>query len=270
MNNILTFGSNESILDIAARIERLYWRSTVTVKYQTMAVANAVTPLVLKSSGVDEPFHLALYRPLNDHLLDVFANGVDKVAESEIEYAMYRCRRSMPNLEQIENAMHTSGVIRIGTKHFWAQGLWAYYRQPITRAIPDREIVATLTQLLDRTAHLDLPVGKRTTLLTNTVTSWARGRRLHPARELSIPVVTPGSTYFGRIDIAVFRRGDNPPLVVEIDSQPNERSIPKLTFARDAGALPIWVRWNSGDIDDTHRGVSVIDFCDPPESLSAT
>ena len=51
---------------------------------------------------------------------------------------------------------------------------------------------------------------------------------------------------------------DLPDVVVEIDSAPNAESMRKLEFARDAGALPIWVRHGSGRITEP-EGIGVID-----------
>ena len=78
-------------------------------------------------------------------------------------------------------------------------------------------------------------------------------------RELSVPVTTPGkSSRFGRLDVTVLRP-HGPDLVVEIDSSHNDGSVTKLEFARDAGAVPIWVRWHSGRVQ-APPGVAVIDL----------
>jgi hypothetical protein len=62
---------------------------------------------------------------------------------------------------------------------------------------------------------------------------------------------------YGRLDVAVWHP-DLPDVVVEIDSAPNAESVRKLEFARDAGALPIWVRHGSSRITEP-EGVAVID-----------
>ena len=48
-------------------------------------------------------------------------------------------------------------------------------------------------------------------------------------------------------------------VVVEIDSAPNRSSAAKLAFARDAGALPLWVRFGKGSVEGP-EGVSVVDL----------
>ena len=268
MGELFHFSADDPILSVADRMERLYWRSSVSVEYQTYAVVGAIAPLILEQSDVPEPFHLSLYGPLRNHLYEVFSGGTANVTEDDITAAINKCNKSMPTLSRIESAMHDTGLLRIGSKHFWAQGLWHYYGQPVPRARSDKQIIESLTQLLARAARASAPGHERTLLLTDTIARWSRGRGYRPARELSLPVITPGSTYFGRSDLVTFRHANNPPLVIEIDSQPNERSAPKLVFARDAGALPVWVRWHIGDADTSQRGVTVIDFCDQPAELA--
>lgn len=48
---------------------------------------------------------------------------------------------------------------------------------------------------------------------------------------------------------------------MEIDSAPNLASAQRLTFARDAGAYPLWVRFGKGTIKKID-GVMVVDICD--------
>lgn len=48
---------------------------------------------------------------------------------------------------------------------------------------------------------------------------------------------------------------------MEIDSDPNPASAQKLTFARDAEAYPLWVRFGKGTIEKID-GVMVLDICD--------
>ncbi|MET8955676.1 hypothetical protein ACWEO4_37865 [Streptomyces sp. NPDC004393] len=48
---------------------------------------------------------------------------------------------------------------------------------------------------------------------------------------------------------------------MEIDSAPNARSAPMFAFARDPGAVPLWVRFGSGGIEKID-GVTVLDIRD--------
>lgn len=253
----------ESILEVAARVDRSYWYSGASVASQAKGVANAVAPLVLEASNVDKGFHMAIREPLAEWLAEKFSHGIAKVTQADIDLAVAKCNATIPPIEKVRDAAETEGVIRVGSKHYWAQGLLAYMGERQYLAAKNREITEALTYMLDRTTHLDKRVADRTKQITDTVASWAARRGYRPARELSVPVITPGSTYFGRHDLVIFRK-PNPTIVIEIDSRPNERSVPKLDFAHRSGAIPMWIRWNKGDAEDPNTGVTVIDFCDVP------
>jgi hypothetical protein len=62
-------------------------------------------------------------------------------------------------------------------------------------------------------------------------------------------------------------RPDGPDLVVEIDSAHSEGNLGKLVFARDAGAIAVWVRWHGGRIEQP-AGVSVIDLIGATRGLT--
>jgi hypothetical protein len=53
-----------------------------------------------------------------------------------------------------------------------------------------------------------------------------------------------------------------PDIAVDVDSANKSESARKLEFARDAGAVPIWVRHGSGPID-APAGCAVIDLRAP-------
>ncbi|MFJ8628642.1 recombinase family protein [Kitasatospora sp. NPDC093550] len=72
--------------------------------------------------------------------------------------------------------------------------------------------------------------------------------RAQPYRELRLPVVPPGATRYGRLDTVICQPGAAD-IVVEIDSAPNASSAAELAFARDAGAVPIWLRFGKGNVD---------------------
>lgn len=101
--------------------------------------------------------------------------------------------------------------------------------------------------------------------LTQAVTSFRDENVLGPIakyarayRELRLPVVPDGKGRFGRLDVVVWLPGV-PDLAVGIDSRPNVSSAQKLTFARDAGACPLWVRFGTGGIEKID-GVTVLDI----------
>jgi Uma2 family endonuclease len=66
---------------------------------------------------------------------------------------------------------------------------------------------------------------------------------------------------YGRLDLVIWHP-EFPDIVVEIDSANKRESALKLAFARDAGALPIWVRHGSGPFD-APDGCAVIDLRAP-------
>ncbi|TYC68778.1 hypothetical protein [Streptomyces sp. CB01881] len=75
----------------------------------------------------------------------------------------------------------------------------------------------------------------------------------------------PGATRYGRLD-TVIRQLGAADIVMEIDSAPNPSSAAKLAFARDAGAVPVWIRFGKGGID-APNGVAVIDLRAPVREL---
>jgi hypothetical protein len=78
-------------------------------------------------------------------------------------------------------------------------------------------------------------------------------------RELQLPVLAkPGAVDYGRLDVVIWHPGW-PDIAVEIDSKPNAASARKLEFARDAGAVAVWVRHGTGPVS-APAGVAVIDL----------
>lgn len=251
----------ESPLAMAEMVERSYWRSGVSMSAQTNAIVNSIMTPILDLADVPVPLRMAFFSPVEEHLEKLFGKGTGKVLESDINHLVTKCRNSLPTVEKARAAYEDQGVLKIASKGFWAQGYLHHLGEPQFIAHKEPDIILSLTHLLNNTSHRDTPVHVRTKMLTHTITEWAKERHFRYARELSMPVVTPGSTYFGRNDVVLFRKS-NPPIVIEIDSQPNDRSQPKLEFAYKAGALPVWVRWNLGEAETPPRGVTVIDLCD--------
>ncbi|MDT0469243.1 hypothetical protein [Streptomyces gibsoniae] len=83
---------------------------------------------------------------------------------------------------------------------------------------------------------------------------------LRTYRELRVPVVRDGKGRCGRQNVVIWMPG-GPDNIVEIDSSPNAGSAQKFTFARDAGAVPLWVCFGSGGVEKID-GVTVLDIRD--------
>jgi hypothetical protein len=80
-----------------------------------------------------------------------------------------------------------------------------------------------------------------------------------PYCELRLPVLARADAVrCGRLYVVIWQPRF-PDIVVEIDSKSNSGSARKPAFARDAGAVPIWVRFGSGNIG-APEGVAVIDL----------
>ncbi|MFF7993442.1 hypothetical protein ACFZDG_27080 [Kitasatospora xanthocidica] len=75
----------------------------------------------------------------------------------------------------------------------------------------------------------------------------------------------PGATRYGRLG-TVIRQLGAADIVVEIDSAPNPSSAAKLAFTRDAGAVPVWIRFGKGGTD-APDGVAVIDLRAPVRDI---
>lgn len=97
-----------------------------------------------------------------------------------------------------------------------------------------------------------------TVILTHGVKVWSRvlsgddhATWVRCYRELTVPVPAGGDGDWGRVDAVVaFPAGTGvADVVVEIDQTNKQRSVEKLQHVRDAGGVPIWVRWGGGPID---------------------
>lgn len=174
-------------------------------------------------------------------------------------------RRLVPTIEQAASAARDDGVLRLVEHGYWAAGLLYELTGKPMRPAPGAldATAAALKSWLDQMAALLAATGgtdarTATRNLTSAVREAARatpGARAYG--ELRVPVVRAGGVRYGRLDVVIWHP-DLPDVVVEIDSAPNAESVRKLEFARDAGALPIWVRHGSGRITEP-KGVAVID-----------
>jgi hypothetical protein len=145
--------------------------------------------------------------------------------------------------------------------------------EPLVRELT-AALVAEVLALIEEHGPGGLRVTDATRFLTASVRRWAEdreskwySRRWIIYRELSLPVTPGNSTRFGRLDLTVMRP-DGPDLVVEIDSAHNAQTVEKLRFARDAGAVAIWVRWNAGRVG-APDGVHVVDLVEETRGLTS-
>ncbi|MFB7031851.1 MULTISPECIES: zinc-ribbon domain-containing protein [unclassified Streptomyces] len=192
--------------------------------------------------------------------------------------------RLLPSKEDAGRAAAADGVLRLLDQAHWAEG-WLHVRTGrAPRPVPEEDlegvaimlgnILSDWSQRAAASVARDRANGHRppataeiTRSLTQAVTSFRDENVIGPIakyarvyRELRVPVVPDGKGRFGRLDVVVWLPGV-PDLVVEIDSRPNPASAQKLTFARDAGAYPLWVRFGTGGIEKID-GVTVLDIRD--------
>ncbi|MEU6946634.1 zinc-ribbon domain-containing protein [Streptomyces sp. NPDC046316] len=190
----------------------------------------------------------------------------------------------LPSKEDAGRAAVHEGVLRLLDQAHWAEG-WLHVRTGRgARPVPEEELEGVAIMLGNiladwsqdaaaavarNRAHGHRPPGTAdvTRSLTQAVSSFRDENVIGPIakyarvyRELRVPVVPDGKGRFGRLDVVVWLPGV-PDVVVEIDSRPNPASAQKLTFARDAGAYPLWVRFGTGGIEKI-EGVTVLDIRD--------
>ncbi|MFJ3221621.1 hypothetical protein ACIPLC_37625 [Kitasatospora sp. NPDC086801] len=181
----------------------------------------------------------------------------------------------LPTKAEAGRASAAGGVLKILDHAHWAEG-WPHHltgRRP--RPVGTDELDDMAEEFSDwfadwadaalteaRQAQGVLGTAAITRLLTKQVGELGRSLegpfRAQPYRELRLPVVPPGASRYGRLD-TVIRQLGAADIVVEIDSAPNASSAAKLAFARDAGAVPSWLRFGKGNID-VPDGVAVIDL----------
>lgn len=201
--------------------------------------------------------------------------GKEGKAGQVLEQVTAVAGRLLPSKEDAGRATTGGqGVLRLLDQAHWAEG-WLHHltgRSPRPAHPQDLEtaaswVAAVLADWTDDAAGRVAASGTApaTAALTKSLTGAVLSVRdlvMAPLsrayRELRLPLVPDGKGRYGRFDVVIWLPG-LPDLVVEIDSAPNPSSAQKLCFARDAGALPIWVRFGSGGIEEID-GVMVIDL----------
>ncbi|MFE6847310.1 zinc-ribbon domain-containing protein [Streptomyces sp. NPDC057686] len=202
------------------------------------------------------------------------------VKPGEAERALARVRaeaeRSIPTLEACAAAAARDGVVKILGRAYWAEG-WRYLLSGEPRERIGAEHLAVFRGHLegwleDWAQHVceEREAGRRvptttaevTAALTEEIRDFLRslddGAMVYG--EMRLPVVPEGKTRYGRLDLVGWSPSPViPDFVVEIDSAPNPSSLQKLQFVRDAGAVPLWVRFATGRVEEV-AGVGVIDI----------
>ncbi|MGA5823494.1 zinc-ribbon domain-containing protein [Kitasatospora sp. NPDC094028] len=184
----------------------------------------------------------------------------------------------LPTKAEAGRASAAGGVLKILDHAHWAEG-WLHYltgRKPrpvdadeldevtgvfrgwLTEWAEEALTAVRAEKAVPETAAITRILTKEVGELGRSLSDPLFGIPAQPYRELRLPVVPPGATRYGRLDTVIRQIGARD-IVVEIDSAPNPGSAAKLAFARDAGAVPIWIRFGKGGID-APDGVAVIDL----------
>ncbi|MEU4472375.1 hypothetical protein [Micromonospora sp. NPDC023888] len=108
-----------------------------------------------------------------------------------------------------------------------------------------RRAVASLQGYLAPLEFTDWSAARVTSELTRQVLNWGAERGWRVRREVPSIAGLPGPhpDRPGYLDV-VCQRLDGPPIAIEIDRTDKQWSSRKLRCEADAGAIPLWVRWN--------------------------
>ncbi|UJW32709.1 hypothetical protein L3Q67_02645 [Saccharothrix sp. AJ9571] len=171
-------------------------------------------------------------------------------------------------LSSIEELQPCVAHVGVTDKLFWMAGI--RHIAGVDAPVPsDGSVVAAkLGQRLRARAELVVNavagdgVAAGTAALTQMIERWAgahgRGeRRWRCHREVFVPTIREGGSLSGIVDL-VIERPALPDVVIVIDSTNKGWSAQKLSFVREAGGVPIWVRWHRGPVRRV-RGLHVID-----------
>ena len=197
----------------------------------------------------------------------------------------------VPTVEELAAASAACEPVVLAEKAHWPAG-WLWHRARAAGAQPsepvaDTVLIGIFTAWLEHclTDHpearllADFAVSDMTWWLTERLFDLTRNLdKIAPSypvsglwrtrREFSLPVVPDSRSGFGRADVVIMRSND-PDVVIEIDSAHNAASVTKLEFARDAGAIAVWVRWHGGRVHPV-PGVAGIDLVEQTRRLGAT
>jgi hypothetical protein len=206
------------------------------------------------------------------------AVGQDDAAAAEVLAAVTdQAAHLLPTKADAGRAAADTGVLRILDHAHWANG-WLHHltgRSP--RPVSGDELAAVARwfsgwfgewadDMAARETTSRLGTAQMTKLITREVGDLARAipcpapLRVRAYREVRLPVVPPGAVRYGRLDTLICHPAGE--VAVEIDSgfpDSLRSSSAKLAFARDAGAVPVWIRLDQRDVM-VPDGVVVIDL----------
>lgn len=204
--------------------------------------------------------------------------GMGDAAVAEVLAAVTeQAAHLLPAKADAGRAAADTGVLRILDHAHWANG-WLHHltgRRP--RPVSDDELAAVARwftgwfgewadDMAARETTSQLGTAQMTKLITREVGDLARAipcptpLRVRAYREVRLPVVPPGAVRYGRLDTLICHPAGE--IAVEIDSgfpQSLRSSAAKLAFARDVGAVPVWIRLDQRDAT-VPDGVVVIDL----------
>jgi hypothetical protein len=183
----------------------------------------------------------------------------------------------LPTKADAGRAAAETGVLRILDHAHWANG-WLHHltgRRPRPVSADELGVVAGwfttwfgewANDMAARETTSQLSTAQMTKLITREVGDLARAipcpppLRVRAYKEVRLPVVPPGAVRYGRFDTLICHPAGE--IAVEIDSgfpDSLRSSAAKLAFARDAGAVPVWIRLDQRDVT-IPDGVAVIDL----------
>lgn len=260
----------------AAQRERVFWDTNRKIVKRAVAdLERELTPV----TGPDVLTQEVRYRRRGLLQKAVYARLVhDSPAEEPkwIEAANAVCVDDvMPSIETCRGR----AVVPLSTyKSAWGPGLAHHLGDRPERApVPDglgEQLRAALVQAIE--ANGGVPTTK---ILTHGVKYWSRllsGTKRHDwvwmYRELTVPVRADGASDWGRVDCTLsFPAATGwPDVVIEIDQTNKDRSVEKLSHVRDAGGIPVWVRWGTGPVaaPDWLPVVDLTGYSTPPGGVS--
>ncbi|MFD6911756.1 zinc-ribbon domain-containing protein [Streptomyces virginiae] len=208
--------------------------------------------------------------------------GKDGETGRVVERVTAAAERAVPSLEACAEAILRDGVLSIFGRAYWAEGWWHALGgepAPLQPASELEEFTEAVRDVLAAWAEqwpADHPVPVTTAAVTRSLTAELRGYLQELAEEdggrvyaeLQVPLIPDGAGRYGRMDLLGWSPKGIPAVVVEIDSRPNPSSAQKLTFARDRGAVPVWVRFGAGPVEELD-GVAVVDARETVRALTA-
>jgi hypothetical protein len=188
-------------------------------------------------------------------------------------------RNITPTPDDVHRAIEENNLVSIPltAERMWPAG-WRWHHDAITQppSQPDEEhqVASTIAAHItagageDSTHRHSQKVADLTSLFTSLIvqalTEHDPTGRVH--YEALIPLVAESRSQSGALDL-VLCRSNAPDIVVEIDSKPKQWSARKLAYARQAGALTIWVRFGEGRVAPLNDGTVVVDARDTAAAL---